>query len=117
MSEEKEGEHRCVPYDEIDYINLVSHECKEIHATEAKEAIAAAFNNCKRLKRYHQGEPIIGTPDYQIVIYFYDGRKITLEQGGHISVLKDGKKTEYSSEIDCGRLIELIGFFAEPAFE
>jgi hypothetical protein len=92
---------------EIDYImlegfdvqigdELLSGEINErIDDELAKRKILNYINNLDNLNYYRQGDPIIGTPSFQIQIFQRDGSSITIEEGGIIVVRNNNKEKWY----------------------
>lgn len=90
--------------DEIEYIMLEGFEVqignellngeidKRLDSESAKRKIVNYINNLDELENYRQGDPIIGTPSFQIKIFLYDGGRITIEEGGIIVVRNNGEE-------------------------
>ena len=84
--------------DEIEYIMLYGFDVqignellsgeidKRLDSESAKRKIVNYMNNLDKLENYRQGDPIIGTPSFQIKIFLYDGGMVTIEDGGIIVV-------------------------------
>lgn len=77
---------------------------KRLESESAKVTFANYINHLGRLKVYHQGDPIQGTPDYFINVYLYDGSEIHLEQGGMLIVRNNNSEKWYNSDADVGEL-------------
>lgn len=95
--------------DEIEYIMLDGFEVQignellngEIHkrldSESAKRKIVNYMNNLDKLENYRQGDPIIGTPSFQIKIFLYDGGMVTIEEGGIIVVRNNNSEKWYDA--------------------
>lgn len=95
--------------DEIEYIMLEGFEVqignellsgeidKRLDSSSSKRKILNYINNLNELEYYHQGDPIIGTPSFQIKIYLYDGSRITIEEGGIIVVRNNSGEEWYDA--------------------
>ena len=95
--------------DEIEYIMLDGFEVQignellngEIHkrldSESAKRKIVNYMNNLDKLENYRQGDPIIGTPSFQIKIFLYDGGMVTIEDGGIIVVRNNNSEKWYDA--------------------
>ena len=77
---------------------------KRLESESAKSKFANYINHLGRLKVYHQGDPIQGTPDYFINVYLYDGSEIHFEQGGMLIVRNNDSEKWYNSDADVGEL-------------
>lgn len=95
--------------DEIEYIVLNGFEVrienellsgeidKRLDSESAKRRIVNRINNLDELENYRQGDPIIGTPSFQIKIFLYDGGIITIEEGGIIVVRNNNSEKWYDA--------------------
>ncbi len=70
---------------------------KTIENVSSKKIILNYINNLDNLKYYREGDPIIGTPSFQIKIFLHDGSKITIEEGGIIVVRSDASEKWYEA--------------------
>ena len=90
--------------DEIEYIMLYGFDVqignellsgeidKRLDSESAKRKIVNYMNNLDKLENYRQGDPIIGTPSFQIKIFLYGDGIITIEEGGIIVVRNNSEK-------------------------
>lgn len=70
---------------------------KRLDGESAKKTIVDYINNLDNLNYYRQGDPIIGTPSFQIRIFLHDEGTITLEEGGIIVQRKNNSEQWYCS--------------------
>lgn len=95
--------------DEIEYIMLYGFDVqignellsgeidKRLDSGSAKRKIVNYMNNLDKLENYRQGDPIIGTPSFQIKIFLYDGGMVTIEDGGIIVVRNNNSEKWYDA--------------------
>lgn len=95
--------------DEIEYIMLYGFDVqignellsgeidKRLDSESAKRKIVNYMNNLDKLENYRQGDPIIGTPSFQIKIFLYDGGMVTIEDGGIIVVRNNNSEKWYDA--------------------
>lgn len=78
---------------------LLSEEINEtIDDEAAKKKIVDYINNLDNLNYYREGDPIIGTPSFQIKIVLHNEGRITIEEGGIIVVRTDNSEKWYCSD-------------------
>ena len=95
--------------DEVEYIMLYGFDVqigsellsgeidKRLDSESAKRKIVNYMNNLDKLENYRQGDPIIGTPSFQIKIFLYDGGMVTIEDGGIIVVRNNNSEKWYDA--------------------
>ena len=95
--------------DEIEYIMLYGFDVqignellsgeidKRLDSESAKRKIVNYMNNLDKLENYRQGDPIIGTPSFQIKIFLYGDGIITIEEGGIIVVRNNSGEEWYDA--------------------
>ena len=95
--------------DEVEYIMLYGFDVqignellsgeidKRLDSGSAKRKIVNYMNNLDKLENYRQGDPIIGTPSFQIKIFLYDGGMVTIEDGGIIVVRNNNSEKWYDA--------------------
>ena len=62
---------------------------KRLDGESAKRILVDYMNDLDGLGKYRQGDPIIGTPSFQIKVFLQDGGTIHIEEDG-IIVVRDG---------------------------
>ena len=71
---------------------------KRVDDDATKKKLVEYINSLGVIKHYRQGDPILGTPSYQIKVFLEDESTITFEEGGIIVVENHDGEQWYDSK-------------------